>query len=209
MFESFGKRLAGRRRRPVRRVDPVENAQHPRRHRLHAQRHPRAAGRARRREKVRPRRLRVGLGGHLGAGGQLEIVAHRLQHRGQALAAQQRRRPAPDEDGLHRRCAQPRGRQFELRPQHLQPCVGVDPAQLGRGVGVEVAVAAAGEAERHVHVDAERPAWAQVHIGQADRRRGCRHASQYSRVPAQPPAPATTNDSGSRAFAAESRKPLR
>ena len=70
------------------------------RHRLHTQRHPRATGGEGRGEEVRPRRFRVGLGGHLGVGGQLEVVPHRPQHGGQPLAAEQRRGPAADEDGL-------------------------------------------------------------------------------------------------------------
>ena len=159
MFEARGPRLArpqpptgpasaSGRERPAPAAPPTACPATPWCSRPHAQR----------REKLRPGRLRVGLGGDLGVGGQLEVVAHRVQHRGQRSPPSSDGVPPPTNTVCTGRCAQPRGRQLKLGPQRLQPCVGVDPAQFGRGVGVEVAVAAAGCAERHMHVDAERPA---------------------------------------------------
>ena len=46
--------------------------------------------------------VRVGLGRHLGAGRQPELVADRGQHRGQVARRQQRRRAAADEHGRRR-----------------------------------------------------------------------------------------------------------
>lgn len=155
MCEALRYRLGGRGRRPARRVHPVQGCQHPRGHRLHAERHPRVTGRADRGEELRPRRLGVGLGADFGVGRQHKVVPHHVQQRGQALP-EQRWRPATHIHGMHRRCVQLGGRQFELRPQRQQPTVRADATQLGRGVGIEVAVPATGQAERDVQVDPER-----------------------------------------------------
>ena len=129
-------------------------------------------------------RLRVGLGGDLGVGGQGEVVAHRVEHRGQAG-----RRPAAR--GFRRRRTRcrpaggepkPVGGQRQLGPQRRQPAVGVRAAQLGGGIGVEVAVAAAGRAERHVDIDAERPARGQRQAGQLAQLPSGLSCSQFPRA---------------------------
>ena len=88
VFEAGSQRLAGRVRRPVRCVYPVENPQHAGRDRLHAQRHPRVAGLADRCEKLRPCRFGVGLGGDFGVRRQREVLAHHVEQSGQTLTAQ-------------------------------------------------------------------------------------------------------------------------
>ena len=169
VLEARRKRFARRRGRPSRRMHPVQGGQHVRGRRLHAQRHPRVPGGAQPSEQLRRRRLGVGLGGHLCAGRQHEVLADRVEHAGEAFAAQQRRRSAADEHRLHFRSrsaddirrsrrAQQIGRVAELGAQGDQPAVGIRAAQLGGRISVEIAVSAAGGAERHVNIDAERPA---------------------------------------------------
>ena len=149
--------FAGRVERPARRMHPVQHRQHVRGHRLHAQRDPGEAGGAQLVEQSRRRRLRVGLGGDLGVRGQREVLADRVEHRGQPVAAQQRRRAAADEHRVDRAAPSPAARPpGQLGAQRLKPAVGVRAAQLGGRIGVEVAVAAAGRAERHMDIDAER-----------------------------------------------------
>ena len=97
------------------------------------------------------------------------MLPDRVEHAGQARAAEQRRRSAADEHRLHvGRRAKQVGGQLQLGAQRDQPAVGIRAAQLGGRVGVEVAVAAAGRAERHVDVDAERPARRRRKAGQVE-----------------------------------------
>jgi hypothetical protein len=101
VLETGAAGFARRVERPPRRVHPVQHRQHVEGHGLHAERHPRVAGGAQLREQFRRRRLRIGLGGHLDAGRQHEVLPDRVEHAGQAYPAQQRRRSPADEHRLH------------------------------------------------------------------------------------------------------------
>ncbi len=171
--------LGSRRERPARGVHPVEHSKHVRGDRLHAQRDAGEPGGAQIVEQLRRRRLRIGLGGHLGVGRQDEVVADGVEHRRQPGATQQRRRSAADEHRLHRAAAHP------CRPaascsstlQRREPAVGVGPPEFGGCVGVEVAVSASGRTERDVDVDAERPGQRGAHVGQRCGRRSDGHGT--------------------------------
>jgi hypothetical protein len=158
-------------------VDPVEYGQHLRHRALHAERHPGETTRPQLGEVTRVDRLRVGLGGDLGAVGQPELGVDRAQDRDQVGGREQRRRAAAEEHGLHpNRTEHPAGQPnlVDHRPRVVLATRST--AELSGGVGVEVAIAAAGGAVRHMHVDPERLC-ADAYAG---RRR--KHAVQRRRI---------------------------
>ena len=163
------------------RMHPVQRGQHVRGDRLHAQRHPRVAGGAQLREQLRRRRLRVGLGGHLGAAAPATKCSRTASSTPvRPVAAQQRRRSAADEHRAALGGEPSRRPPGQLGAQRRQPAVGVRAAQFGGRVGVEVAVSAAGGAERHMDVDAERPARRRRKAGQVA---GAAFGPSYSQFP--------------------------
>ena len=79
-------------------VPTIQHLQHVRRDRLHADGHARIAARTDRGEQVRIEGLRVGLGGHLGAGREPDRVVHRAQQGDELPPTEQRRSAAAHED---------------------------------------------------------------------------------------------------------------
>ncbi len=129
--------------RPPRRVLAVEDAQHAGRDRLHAQRDPGVAGGPQRAQALRRDRLRVGLGGHLGVGGEPPGLVDGGQDPAQVVGGQQGGRAAADEDRVDRRCAlQGPRRELELGQHGVGVALGAPARQVTRRVRVEVAVAA-------------------------------------------------------------------
>ncbi|RAO27433.1 hypothetical protein ONO86_06140 [Micromonospora noduli] len=152
-------RLQGGGGGPAGAVFAVQDRQHPRGGGLHAQRDPGVAGGPQQFQRFRGDRLGVGLGGHLGVGGQPPGAVDAVEDAGQVVGGEQGGRAAADEDGVdpgRRGVAEHPGGELQLGQHSVRvPLAAGAAAQFGGGVGVEVAVSAAAGAERHVHVHAE------------------------------------------------------
>ena len=89
-------------RDPLRVVGALQGGEHVRHGRLHAEGHPGESGGLQREQVVRVDRVRVGLGGHLGAGHEPPGVHDAVEHVGEVAHRQQGRGAAAEEDGGHR-----------------------------------------------------------------------------------------------------------
>jgi hypothetical protein len=103
MVETGFARLGRRGRRTARGVPAFQHLEYPRSHRLHAERDPGEAGLTQALERGRRDRLRVGLGGDLGIGGQAPGAVDRLQDAGEIVGVEQRGRTPADEHRVHPR----------------------------------------------------------------------------------------------------------